>query len=168
MIRTIIDNFVHRYLWRCCAIALLACSTSNVIAAESASTTTQSVQAVSSLPAGANTSTMLVVLVIALVFISGIIWLLKKSGLSNNFHGNAVAKIIGGVNVGTRELVMIIEIADQWIVIGVTPGRINTLATMPKQEYPTNATPAAAPNFSAWLKQTVDKRNDQDKHNHQS
>lgn len=111
---------------------------------------------------------MLVVLVIALVFISGIIWLLKKSGLSNNFHGNAVAKIIGGVNVGTRELVMIIEIADQWIVIGVTPGRINTLATMPKQEYPTNATPAAAPNFSAWLKQTVDKRNDQDKHNHQS
>jgi len=92
---------------------------------------------------------------------AAIAWLFKRSGLTPGGSSNAVAKIIGGVSVGSRERVMVIEVADQWIVVGVAPGRVNTLATMPRQEH----TPAAgsahahAGNFSAWLKQTIEKRN---------
>jgi len=103
---------------------------------------------------------MLFGLVVVLALMAALAWLFKRSGLAKGIGGNAVAKIIGGVSVGTRERVMVIEVADQWIVVGVAPGRVNTLATMPRQEPPAAAagnTPAA--NFSSWLKHTIDKRN---------
>ncbi|TFV99560.1 flagellar biosynthesis protein FliO, partial [Oxalobacteraceae bacterium OM1] len=39
------------------------------------------------------------------------------------------------------------------------PGRVNALSTLPRQELATTAATPAAPNFAAWLKQTLDKRN---------
>jgi flagellar protein FliO/FliZ len=105
--------------------------------------------------------TMLFGLVVVLALMAALAWLFKRSGLVKGIGSNAVAKIIGGVSVGTRERVMVIEIADQWIVVGVAPGRVNTLATLPRQEHaaatPSTAAPAA--NFASWLKQTIDKRN---------
>jgi flagellar protein FliO/FliZ len=105
--------------------------------------------------------TMLLGLMVVLALMVALAWLFKRSGLVKGFGGNTVTKIIGGVSVGTRERVMVIEVADQWIVIGVAPGRVNTLATMPRQEHvapsPSETTPPA--NFASWLKQTIDKRN---------
>src|SRR5450830_399046 len=69
--------------------------------------------------------TMLLGLVAVLALMVSLGWLFKGAG------SNAVAKIIGGVSVGTRERVLVVEVADQWIVVGVAPGRVNTLATMP-------------------------------------
>ncbi|WP_051516464.1 flagellar biosynthetic protein FliO [Herbaspirillum sp. RV1423] len=103
--------------------------------------------------------TMLLGLVAVLALMAGIAWLFKRSGLVQGANSNAVAKIIGGVSVGTRERVMVIEVADQWIVIGVAPGRVNTLATMPRQEHVAASASTASANFSSWLKQTIDKRN---------
>ena len=105
--------------------------------------------------------TMLLGLGMVLALLVGLAWLFKRTGLVKGAGSNAVAKIIGGVSVGTRERVMVIEVAEQWIVVGVAPGRVNTLATMPRQEHvSTTSTPSApAANFSAWLKQTIDKRN---------
>jgi flagellar protein FliO/FliZ len=106
--------------------------------------------------------TMLFGLIVVVALMAALAWLFKRSGLVKGFGGNAVAKIIGGVSVGTRERVMVIEIADQWIVVGVAPGRVNTLATLPRQEHaaaPSSSDVAPATNFSSWLKQTIDKRN---------
>lgn len=103
--------------------------------------------------------TMLLGLIAVLALMAGIAWLFKRSGLAPNAGSNAVAKIIGGVSVGTRERVMVIEVADQWIVIGVAPGRVNTLATMPRQEHVAAPGSATSANFASWLKQTIDKRN---------
>src|SRR5450830_429877 len=116
--------------------------------------------AVSSLPsASGSVFTMLLGLSAVLALMVGIAWLFKRSGLAQRAGGNAVAKIIGGVSVGTRERVMVIEVADQWIVVGVAPGRVNTLATMPRQEHVAAPTSTASANFASWLKQTIDKRN---------
>ncbi|MDY7578310.1 flagellar biosynthetic protein FliO [Herbaspirillum sp. RTI4] len=105
--------------------------------------------------------TMLMGLAIVLALMAGIAWLLKRSGITR-LQGTAIVKVVGGASVGTRERVMVIEVADQWIVIGVAQGQVNLLSTMPRG----SATPAAeaastaAPNnFSAWLKQTIEKRN---------
>ena len=146
-------------------IALLAAATAHAadtVTAASAPAVAAAAAATSSAPsATGSVFTMLFGLIAVLALMAAIAWLFKRSGLTPGGSSNAVAKIIGGVSVGSRERVMVIEVADQWIVVGVAPGRVNTLATMPRQEH----TPAAgsahahAGNFSAWLKQTIEKRN---------
>lgn len=100
---------------------------------------------------------------LGLLFVLGLMaavaWALKRFGVARA-NGGAPVKIVGGVSLGGRERVLVIEAADQWIVLGVAPGRVNALATMPRQEGTASmtATPAAK-NFASWLKQTRDKRN---------
>jgi flagellar protein FliO/FliZ len=87
-------------------------------------------------------------------------WLLKKIGPVGN--GNIVpVKVVGGVSLGNRERVMVIEVAGQWIVIGVTASNINTLTTLQKPENSDQLIPSTMPEnqFSMWLKRTIDKRN---------
>jgi flagellar protein FliO/FliZ len=62
--------------------------------------------------------------------------------------------------VGGRERVLIVEAGDQWIVLGVAPGRVNALATMPRQETPSHARGISEKRgFLARLQQSVDSRN---------
>lgn len=88
-------------------------------------------------------------------------WFFKKIGPVNS--GNKIAvKIVGGVSVGNRERIMVVEVADQWIVVGVTANQINTLSTMPKQEKLVEETISTTPEnqFSTWLKRTMAKRSE--------
>jgi flagellar protein FliO/FliZ len=98
-------------------------------------------------------------LLAVLVMMAASAWLLKRLNVAKA-GGDRTIKIVGGISVGNRERVLVVEVADQWIVVGVAPGRVASLATMPRQETapPADTTPAAG-NFAAWLKQTLDKRN---------
>jgi flagellar protein FliO/FliZ len=96
-------------------------------------------------------------LLVVLGLLAGVLWALKRVGGGRLAAGSAV-KVIGGVSVGNRERVMVVEVADQWIVIGVAPGQVTTLASMPRQEQQAHDAVSGAPNFSAWLKQTVERR----------
>lgn len=80
---------------------------------------------------------------------------------------SAPMKIVGGLSVGNREKVLVVEVADVWIVVGVAPGRVSTLATLAKGEHPAAAMEAAAQGsagaqsnktFASWLKQTLENR----------
>jgi flagellar protein FliO/FliZ len=109
--------------------------------------------------AGGGLMQILLGLVAVLALMAGAAWLLKRFGVSGPAGGNVV-KIVGGVSVGNRERVMVVEVADQWIVVGVAQGRVNALSTLPRQELPAStSTGPVAGNFAAWLKQTIDKRN---------
>ena len=99
-------------------------------------------------------------LVIVLGILAGAAWLLKrfnpvKSGLPGN------VRIVGGVSVGTRERVVVVEVADQWIVVGVAPGSVNALSTMARQEVPVSDDTSSHGNrnFSSWLKHSMEQRN---------
>ena len=102
-------------------------------------------------------------LVFVLALLIGLAWVMKRYG-PKAMGGNSKMRVVSSLNLGGRERVVLIEVADQWIVVGASPGRINALATLPRQEgdLPALATaqngPAAA-NFSEWLKQTIEKRN---------
>lgn len=98
-------------------------------------------------------------LAVVLALMAGAAWMLKRMGMTGA-GGNSVAKVVGGVSVGNRERVVVVEVGEQWIVVGVAPGRVNALATMPRQEtMPVVAEADNTKNFAAWLKQTIDKRN---------
>lgn len=102
-------------------------------------------------------------LMFVLALLIALAWAMKRYG-PKALGGNSKMRVVSSLNLGGRERIVLIEVADQWIVVGASPGRINALATLPRQEgdLPTlsNAQngPAAA-NFSEWLKQTIEKRN---------
>lgn len=138
--------------------ALLAAAFSAGTAyAESAATVTPG----SAVPSTAgNLFQVLLGLVVVLALMAGAAWLLRRFNTAKGIS-NANIKIVGGVSVGSRERVVVVEIADQWIVVGVAPGRVNALATMQKQETTLTPEAPAAGNFSTWLAQTIEKRNGQ-------
>lgn len=84
------------------------------------------------------------------------LWGMKRVG-GGRMSSGSVVKVIGGVSVGNRERVMVLEVGDEWIVIGVAPGQVNSLAQMPRQAEATPAQPDA-PGFAAWLKHSIEKR----------
>lgn len=45
---------------------------------------------------------------------------------------HAVLKNVAGLSVGTREKVVVVEVGETWLVLGVTPQSIRTLHTLPK------------------------------------
>ncbi|MFC0253130.1 flagellar biosynthetic protein FliO [Massilia consociata] len=102
-------------------------------------------------------------LVLVLGLLLGLAWFMKRFG-PRAMGASANVKLVGALSIGGRERIMVVEVGDQWIVVGASPGRVNALATMPRQEGAHgHATLAghAAPNasFGDWLKNTIDKRN---------
>jgi flagellar protein FliO/FliZ len=99
-------------------------------------------------------------LMFVLALLVGAAWALKRFGPKNFGGGNSNVKLVGALSVGTRERILVVEVGEQWIVVGASPGRMNALATMPRQESTDAAvnTPLPTANFAAWLKQTIDKR----------
>lgn len=102
-------------------------------------------------------------LMFVLALLIALAWAMKRYG-PKALGGNSKMRVVSSLNLGGRERIVLIEVADQWIVVGASPGRINALATLPRQEGelpPLSGAqngPAAA-NFSEWLKQTIEKRN---------
>ncbi|MGB9107883.1 MAG: flagellar biosynthetic protein FliO, partial [Telluria sp.] len=109
-------------------------------------------------------------LIVVLGVLGALAWFLKRYG-PKAMGGGANLRVVGSLNLGGRERLLVVEIGNQWIVVGASPGRVNALATMPKQESADmaaggvtlahgngNAAPPAT-SFADWLKQTIDKRN---------
>ncbi|WP_151636378.1 flagellar biosynthetic protein FliO [Noviherbaspirillum aerium] len=148
------------------ALALLPCSMVHAAEQSPAAAAAASVTAASAASAAAVSPAsagslfqVLFGLAVVLALMVGGVWVLKRMGVAGTANSN-VARVVGGVNVGNRERVLVIEVADQWIVVGVAPGRISALSSMPRQESaPTVETLPDNKNFAAWLKQTIDKRN---------
>ena len=96
-------------------------------------------------------------LLIVLGLMWGAWWLLRRTGFNRAISGVKM-KVVGGISIGNRERVMIVEVGDHWLILGVTPNQINTLATMPKKELPEEPMDANSPQFSVWLKKMMDRR----------
>ncbi|MBI5889456.1 MAG: flagellar biosynthetic protein FliO [Nitrosomonadales bacterium] len=97
-------------------------------------------------------------LVLAAVVVVG--WILKRINLPQQGAGNAL-KVISGVAVGQRERIVLVEVNDTWLVVGVAPGQVNALHTMPKGTLPSASGAATGDDgkFQVWLKQMMEKRN---------
>lgn len=100
-------------------------------------------------------------LLLVLAAVALVAWIMKRINLPQHGAGSLL-KIISGVAVGQRERVVLVEINDTWLIVGVAPGHVSTLHTMPKGELPSTAGSTsvhADGKFQSWLKQMVEKRN---------
>lgn len=75
--------------------------------------------------------------------------------------GQGPMKLLGGIAVGNRERILLVEVQDTWLIIGLAPGQIRTLHTLPKGELPQGATglPGTQP-FAHWLNQVMARKTD--------
>jgi flagellar protein FliO/FliZ len=89
----------------------------------------------------------------------GAAWLLRKINGGKSFMAHSgPMKILSSLTVGARERIILVEVEDTWLIVGVAPGQIRTLHTLPKGTLPVE--PADAGQFGHWLKQFRDQRND--------
>lgn len=101
---------------------------------------------------------------LVLAVIAGAAWLLRRFGGMPRGPANAI-RVIGGSSVGQRERVVLVEVADTWLVIGVAPGHVTALHSMPKGENvamndPADRAAGVDARFPIWLRQVMEKRNE--------
>ena len=66
-------------------------------------------------------------IVVALIF--GMAWFMRRMGnMSGISAGNL--KVLGGISVGQRERVVLVQAGDTQLLVGVAPGEIRTLHVM--------------------------------------
>jgi flagellar protein FliO/FliZ len=99
-------------------------------------------------------------LLLVLAAILLVAWLFRRMNVAQKGNANLL-KVLGGVSIGQRERVVLLEVEDTWLVVGVGPGQIRTLHTLQKSTVATTAAASATqPDvpFSAWLKKVIEKR----------
>jgi flagellar protein FliO/FliZ len=79
-------------------------------------------------------------LAVVLALIWGAAWVVRRISPTTRTVSSAI-KVVATQNVGPRERVVLIEIGSQWLVIGVAPGRVNALQTLPKSVLPEDGPP---------------------------
>jgi flagellar protein FliO/FliZ len=100
-------------------------------------------------------------LVLVLAVVALVAWVLKRINLPQQ-GTRRLLKVISGVGVGQRERIVLVEVNDTWLVVGVAPGQVRTLHTMPKGFLPGDPdtiTPSRNNAFAHWLKLMTEKRN---------
>lgn len=99
--------------------------------------------------------------VIALLLAS--LWLIKR--LTSPRGASVGLKVLGGVSIGSRERVVLVEVADKVLVLGVSAANVNTLHTLDAAEFrqaadsaPTQSAARPEGEFSRWLRLSLDRR----------
>ncbi|SDI04716.1 flagellar protein FliO/FliZ [Propionivibrio dicarboxylicus] len=88
-------------------------------------------------------------LIIGMLFLGA--YLLQRLNGGKTFGHSGPMKVIGGLMLSPKERILLIEINDTWLIVGIVPGQIKTLHTLAKGELPgleVNDNP-----FGQWLKQ---------------
>jgi len=98
-------------------------------------------------------------LLLVLAAIAGSAWLLRRFGPTQIGSGGAL-RVLGGVMVGQRERLMLVEVGETWIIVGVAPGRVSAVHSMPRPAQTEKQVQAMVqqPGFSDWLKAAWQKR----------
>ena len=97
-------------------------------------------------------------LLLVLIIIAGAAWVLKRFSLIPATAAGVI-KVIAASGVGQRERVVVVEIDNTWLVLGVAPGRVNKLHTLQKPSEPPGPAQAnpAADAFADQLNQSIHK-----------
>jgi flagellar protein FliO/FliZ len=100
-------------------------------------------------------------LIVVIAVIGGAAWAFKRFGhFQTGLHGQM--KVVGGLSLGGRERIVLLQVGEQQLVVGVTPSRIQTLHVL-KEALSMDEKPEAATGFSMKLQAAMTNRFKQDK-----
>lgn len=90
-----------------------------------------------------------------LLFVLGLllalVWLMKKMGIGNQQRRGGFYKVLATSALGPREKIVLVEIGDTWLVLGMTSNSINTLHSMPAGSIEIDNTQTPAVTFAKLL-----------------
>lgn len=72
-------------------------------------------------------------LLLVLAVIGGLVWFVKRFSLIPAASAGTV-KVVAATGVGQRERIVVVEVDNTWLVLGVAPGRVNKLHAMEKPQ----------------------------------
>jgi len=84
-------------------------------------------------------------------------WLLRRFSPGQTGAQGAV-KVVGGVMLGPRERLVVVEVGDTWLLLGVGGGQVNTLHILPR---PADFVPSMRdplPGFADKFKELLSRR----------
>ena len=96
-------------------------------------------------------------LVAVLLLIAATAWVAKRFGVTRG-GTSSVLQVISSASVGARERVVVVEVGESWLVVGVAPGSVNALMTLPRGQIQPPATPGFNASFAAGLQNLIEKR----------
>jgi flagellar protein FliO/FliZ len=70
-------------------------------------------------------------MLLVLGLIVAIAWLLKRSGRFQMAAGGGL-RVLGGLSMGARERVVLLQVGETQMLVGVAPGRVQTLHVLDK------------------------------------
>ncbi len=105
-------------------LAWLYVTTTSLLAAETSSAPL--VKPIIDPLSGTNIFQMVAGLVFVLLLVIIVAWLVRRVG-GVTMAGGGVLNVIGGMSMGARERVVLLQVGEEQILIGVSPGRIQKL-----------------------------------------
>lgn len=106
-------------------------------------------------------------LLVVLAALFAFFWLLRRFAPGQT-AAQGVVRVVGGVMLGTRERLVVVEVGDQWLLLGVGAGQVSHLHTMPRPaevQGPEGDAPVASlppsslpPSFAAKLTEILARR----------
>lgn len=107
-------------------------------------------------PIGAGSYLQMVLgLLFILTLIFGMGWFIRRMGTFNSVANGSI-KLLGGLSVGQREKVVLVQVGETQLLVGVAPGQIRTLHVLdkPVSDYePHPASSGFAEKLNSFLKQ---------------
>ncbi len=97
-------------------------------------------------------------LILVVFLILTIAWLIRRVGGVPMMGGQAM-KVSAVLSIGTREKVVLVDVGDKQILLGVAPGRVTHLESFDEPVISQTATSAAQGDFSATIKNLLQKNN---------
>lgn len=107
--------------------------------------------------AGASALQVVLGLGIVIAVLVGGLWLLKRVSAPLGAVPGAL-RVVAGTAVGARERIVLVEVGETWLVVGVAPGQVSALHQMPRGQFAATPAAPAGREFGAWLKQVLERR----------
>ena len=101
-------------------------------------------------------------LFLVIIVIGGLAWLFKRFGIGTATSSGSI-KVIATAGVGQRERIVLVEIENTRLVLGVAPGRVSILHSLDKssEKLPSShLSELTTHEFSGKLDQSIKKAND--------
>ena len=96
--------------------------------------------------------TLGLVAIVLLIFV--LAWLMKKMQLTQ-FSQNGLIQIVSAISVGHRDRIALIQVGEEQVLVGLTPGRIHTLHTLKSRVDITPSSVSGGASFSDKFKQVL-------------
>ncbi len=98
------------------------------------------------------------ILVLGLFFF--LVWILRKSGSLPLTRGTQIIQIIGGLSLGMREKLLLVQVGKKQVLLGLTPGRIENLLVLDGDDLVDFPAKEAGQDFATQLQQILSTRHD--------